>query len=258
MPGVPDDGRLVRLRTYRLAPRKARLECVGDELVLRLPTYFGRRAWRVPIAEVNVVDMTAPQTVVRRTESVYAEPVSVPYLFTTGPNTRPTTLLLFTTPQRVPPLRLVTAIAPNSSLPFGYRASRSATGARLDGVFLRAVDPAGAVARLVMAGARPIDDPVGWLQTHREMIADPVKAAAIVSSTKRAGTLHKVAAALLMVTLVTARWATNHDGPLWLWPLVAITGASTVVLWLMARRTARLTPPPGNPVLGEQPNERPH
>lgn len=241
MPQGLDDDRLVRLKTYRLAPRKARLDCVGGELVLRLPTYFGRRAWRVPMTEVNVVDLSSPQTVVQRTEDVYAEPVSVPYLFTTGPNTRPTTMLLFTTPQRVPPLRLVTAIAPNTPLPFGYRASRSATGARLDGVLLRAVDPADAAARLVMAGARRVDDPIGWLRAHREVVADPAKAAAIASSTKRAGTLGKVAAALMLVTLVTARWATNHDGPRWLWLLVTITGASTVVLWLMARRAARLT-----------------
>ncbi|QKG24754.1 SIMPL domain-containing protein [Actinomadura verrucosospora] len=228
----------VRLRTYRLA-RKAYLRGSGGELALRLPAYFGRRLWRVPMAEVNVVDLTSPRTVVQKIGDVYAEPVVTPYLPTTGPLTRPTTLLLFTTPQRVPPLRWLAAIAPNSSLPFGYRASRSAKGARLDGVFLRAADPGDAADRLVAAGAQRVDDPALWLREHRKRVADPVRADAIALSEKRARAIGTAAGASLILTLVTVQWASDHHGPDWLWLIAAIAGTATALLTLVALRAQR-------------------
>ncbi|MBO2460185.1 hypothetical protein [Actinomadura violacea] len=228
----------VRLRTYRLA-RGAYLRGTGGELALRLPAYFGRRPWRVPMSEVGVVDLTSPRTALQKAGDVHAEPVVAPYLSTTGPLTRPTTLLLFTTPQRVPPLRLLAAIAPNSPLPFGYRASRSAEGGRLDGVLLRAADPGDAADRLVAAGAQRVDDPALWLREHRKRVTDPVRADAIALSEKRARATGTAAAALLILTLVTVQWASDHDGPNWLWLIAAIAGTTTAALTLLATRAQR-------------------
>jgi hypothetical protein len=199
------------------------------------------------MGDVNVVDLTSPQTVVQPNEDVYAHPVSIPYLFTTARNTRPTTMLLFTTPQRVPPLRPFVMFASNLALPFSYRDSRSSAGAWVDGLLLRAADPSDAAARLVMAGAREVNDPVAWLRAHREVVTDPAQAAAVISSTERTirtGRIRSVAVTLLLLTLFAARWVLDHDAPTWLWPVLVVTGVSSVVLWLIAPRAARSTVPP--------------
>lgn len=48
----------IRLRNYRLNPRKARVDVVGDAAVLALPVYFGRRRWVVKLSDIAVVDLT--------------------------------------------------------------------------------------------------------------------------------------------------------------------------------------------------------
>lgn len=74
-----DDGRMVRLKAYRLNVRKPRLEAQRGELVLRLPAYFGRRAWRVPIGAVGVVDLTSPGLLVQPSDDdVYPGGIVIP------------------------------------------------------------------------------------------------------------------------------------------------------------------------------------
>lgn len=51
-----------------------------------------------------------PSDQVETDEVVFVVPLLVPYLFTTGPLTDPTTALVFKTPQRVPPIRAAAAI----------------------------------------------------------------------------------------------------------------------------------------------------
>lgn len=167
----------VALRVWRLAPRKARLDIRGSVVSLYLPTYFGRRRWELNADQVAVADLeqlvdtgsdggTEPDV-------VYRSPVTVPYLFTTGPYTSPNLLILFASRSRVPPLRLLPVIAPNVELPFGFWSSRSESGDLADGVMLRAVDPAAAVDRLVAAGAVRTDDSDTWLVEHRDLVIDP-------------------------------------------------------------------------------------
>lgn len=101
---MPSD--TIRLRNYRLTPRKACIELVGDAAALVLPGYFGRRRWAVTLSDLAVVDLTAPNLAADVEEDVFRDDLAIPYFFTTGPVTTPTTLLLFATPQRVPPLRM--------------------------------------------------------------------------------------------------------------------------------------------------------
>jgi hypothetical protein len=116
---------------------------------------------------------------------VFARPLLVPYLFTTGPATAPTIGLLFTEPQRVPGLTLNAALAPNVDLPVGYRQSRSPAGATLDGVLLRARDPRHAVATLVAAGASLVTDEVSWFADHRAVLTDAADRAEAVATDRK-------------------------------------------------------------------------
>ncbi|MBW3630226.1 MAG: hypothetical protein KY464_13120 [Gemmatimonadetes bacterium] len=68
---MPSD--TIRLRNYRLTPRKARIELVGDAAVLVLPGYFGRRRWGVKLSDLAVVDLTAPNLAADVEEPVAAD-----------------------------------------------------------------------------------------------------------------------------------------------------------------------------------------
>ena len=155
---------------------------------------------------------------------MFRKGVKIPYLFTTGPLTQPNILLVFATPQRVPALRRAVDMAPNVSLPFTARMTRSAQGVFLDGVTLRAEGEEPVVrGRLIAAGLTPVEDITAWLVAHRETTSDPALIREEVKSVRRrriwsrfvrvvpfAGALafrflpDGVGAAIVVVLLVTA------------------------------------------------------
>lgn len=230
----------IPLRTYRINPRKSRIELSGDVARLVLPGYFGRRTWSVPVGQMGVVDLTSMPVSDTSEEDVYRDAVRIPYFFTTGPATAPTTLLLFEHPQRVPPLRAVAALAPNTSLPFGYFESRSERGAYVDGVLLRAADPAGAAARLVSAGAAPVQDPGTWLREHRERVIDPVERETLLRHRRTSLRLARTSTALHYVTVLgAAALLSRTDIPGIAWALPVVGGGLTYLLRRLARREPR-------------------
>ncbi len=163
----------LRLKTYRLSPRKSTVWVDSNSAALYLPTYFGRRRWAVPLGELGVLDLTVEQWDAGEEDVLFASGLLVPYFFTTGPATTPTTALLFKQPQRVPPIRALAAWAPNTDVPVGVLESRSGHGADLDGVLLRFEEPAEARDVLVGWGAEPVVDELAWLKRHRRTVEDP-------------------------------------------------------------------------------------
>lgn len=187
---------VVRLRNYRLAPRKARIELIDGTARLHLPQYFGRRPWSLPVGDMAVADLTSSSscsTAVEEPEPLFARPIRIPYLFTTGPATEPNLIVLFGEPKRVPPLRWSAAIAPNTDLPFGFFESRAQGGASVDGVMLRTADPVAAVAKLVAAGVEPFSDGLCWLASRRRIVTDPTERAALLQRRHRVGRLQRMA-----------------------------------------------------------------
>lgn len=194
----------IPLKTYRVSPRKARIELEGGAAELFLPTYFGRRRLHVPLNGLAVCDLTSPLIVDSPADDVFSQPIALPYLFTTGPATAPTLLLLFAERQRVPPLRVVAAWAPNVDLPFGWTSSRSSQGASVDGVLLRASDSAEASRRLVDAGATEVHDPAQWMREHRDRVMDPLEVEQVIADETRRVRLAWVASGGLFASLVGA------------------------------------------------------
>lgn len=232
----------IRLRNYRFNPRKARIEVEGDAAALVLPAYFGRHPWRVQFADLAVVDLTSPMLAPDAGEEVFRDGIAIPYFFTTGPVTAPTTLLLFRTPQRVPPLRAVAAWAPNIDLPFGYRESRSQRGAFIDGALLRAEDPPSAAERLVMVGAERVHDPAEWLRGHRDAVTDPVEREHVLAHGRRSLWLSRASSGLLFASLLGAGALNTRDGvtaAVWSLPVLGLA-----LGWLM-RHLAKQPPPAG-------------
>ena len=161
------------LKAYRINPRKPTMKVDTGAVELYLPSYFGRRRWHLHAREVAVVDLETPGGGSTPSGAVFATPPLLPYLFTTGSHTMPTTALLFEHPQRVPPIRRVAAWAPNTDLPIGVFESRSKNGAHLDRVFLRFHEPALATQALIRAGATATADPDRWLAGRRRILSDP-------------------------------------------------------------------------------------
>ncbi|MCC5953656.1 MAG: hypothetical protein JJU45_16310 [Acidimicrobiia bacterium] len=93
----------IALKNPRVTTSRASIELGDGRLDLVLPTFFGRRRWTVPMAEVGVADLTSPLFDDQASGLVFREAVHIPYFYSTGPASMPTTLLLFKTPQRTPP-----------------------------------------------------------------------------------------------------------------------------------------------------------
>jgi hypothetical protein len=141
----------IPLKTWRLAPSKAYLEIWPGWLGMRLPWYLGEEIWWVPIDEVHVVDMSSRRTTIKSSD-VFEDPVTLAYFITTHDVARPTLLLLFTTPQRMPLLNM----EPEFENPSGYGASDSSVAETgVDGVLLRARRPAWAAPPARRPGSSP-------------------------------------------------------------------------------------------------------
>lgn len=156
----------IPLRAFRIARGRPRLELAGTRLHIVLPRYFGTRPWAVPLDGTRVVDLT--------THAIDAEDIggpvtaggTVPSFPTTNTMVEPNLMLLFRSPQRVPPCRIWAALGGWYGS-VGYLRSRSRKGARVRGVLLRAVDPTDAAHRLVVAGATAGGIPIGLRDASR-------------------------------------------------------------------------------------------
>jgi hypothetical protein len=168
--GGPSATRIV-LRYYRLFARTPYIDIAAGSANFRMPSVFGgRRWWSVPMSEIGVVDSSlAVQGADKDLGWVFADPILTPYLATTSSSSPPNLALAFRHPQRIPPVRRLSAY--NLGLP--YRRSRSVDGVALDGVMLRAQDPAAAIATLSNAGAERVGPVLPWLARYRETTTDP-------------------------------------------------------------------------------------
>lgn len=230
---------VIPLQIYRISPRKARIELQDDAVGLFLPSYFGRRRFEIPISGLTVCDLTSPLTSDLPTEDVFMHDISIPYLFTTGPLTMPTLLLLFSSPLRVPPLRMLTAIAPNTELPFGWKESRSKRGAFVDGVLLRAPNTSQAACQLIEVGAHKIDDPSRWLHENRERIVDPVEPQWVVADIRRRnrlvrGTLGTLYASVFAFAVLAGR----EQPPLVVLVVLVIVAVASIVINRVTARSS--------------------
>lgn len=185
----------VPLRQYRLHVRDAYVDVSSDELVLRVPSFFGAALWRIPNHEAVAADLTTPppNPVADRSErdEVFVDAPNVPYLFTTGPMTAPTLALLFRTPQRTPVLTRTAAFAPNVDIGVTRRQTRSAEGAHVDGVLLRCHEPMAAMAQLRSVGIEETDDADRWLVANRPLITDPTERSARIALEERLFPRHR-------------------------------------------------------------------
>lgn len=142
------------------------IEVDGQYLSLRLPRYFGRTWWRIPLDQVSVVDHESAEPAEQvESDFFFPDGLSIPYLATASARSWPNLSLLFTTRQRVPPLRMRLGALRGS--PLRYRASRSAPGDLVDGIQLRVVDPDQGVQALANAGLEVVRRPVAWLRERR-------------------------------------------------------------------------------------------
>lgn len=236
----------VLLRSYWYSRRKPSLSVIDMDVEIRLPGYFGRRSWRVPVAAVaatNLQDIPRERTEeVDGDEVVFAKGITMPYFFTTGPMWAPNLLLQFREPQRLPALGWVAAVAPNTYLPFSRRQSRSAKGAHVDGILLRARDSTQAVRDLRLAGVETTSDPEGWLAVRRSVVSDPAERDEAIARETRAAPFARAArwlgsGSVAAVPAISAEW--SHL-PSWIVALPAAGLAAAEIAAWRARRLRRL------------------
>jgi hypothetical protein len=162
------------LRAYWYTLRRPRLETGAGRIRLTAPIFFGRRTLAIPLDRVAAVAPGAIPALPRFDDGVFAEGLSIPYLYTAfstlerprGPLPAPNLMLVFACPVEVPPLRASAAESKFVRLPFGYFSSRSARGVTVDGVLLAARDPEDAARRIADAGIEVVDDWREWLGRH--------------------------------------------------------------------------------------------
>lgn len=231
----------VELRNYWYTLRTPEIRLTADGAVVRLPTYFAS-TWTIPWEQLAVTDLTQLADPGPGDDVEFAELLSVPYFFTTGPVFPPNLLLTFQTPQRVPPLTAVAAIAPNVDLPFGYFSTRSEAGDVVDGMLLRVKDPTAAVAALASTGASSVSAPVKWLAQRRTTVQDSFARDALAARDRliRNQALARAvcgygAAGLLALGVLRE----PVDG----WSVVLFSAAVVggLAAWVLTRRLKRLT-----------------
>ncbi|HEX8004465.1 MAG TPA: hypothetical protein VF519_17390 [Mycobacteriales bacterium] len=176
---------VIPLKVYRIVPRKPWIAVDGGVVTFAFPAWFGSRTFSTPVANVGVVDLELVEEMPAAEETWFAEPLNVPYVYTTGPGTLPNLGLAFREPVAVPAFRLLvrqqsSEVAPKRSARGGRPAGRY-----LDGLTVRAVDPRTAVEALAAAGAERVTDPDAWYLAHRERLTDPAAIDAARTSERR-------------------------------------------------------------------------
>jgi hypothetical protein len=219
---------VIPLQAYRVAPRKPWVRVAGDAVTFRLPGWFGGRTFAVPLADVGVVDLDLVQDA-PAADVVYAEPVVVPYVYTTGPMTAPNLRLVFRRPVALPPFRFV--VRQMGAEPAPKRAARGdrPAGRYVDGLLLRAADPRAAVAQLAAAGAERVTDVDGWLAAHRPLVTDPERVAGLAAVQRRFARAGRAGTALASAGLAgaVAGGVTHHDGVVGVAGAVLVAGLAT-------------------------------
>jgi hypothetical protein len=230
--GTRQDSAVVPLHRHRRSSRPGAVEVDGSVVEVRLPRMFGAsRTWRLPLARVGVVLPDCVDEPAQDPRRAFVDPVTVPYLTAGPPIAAPNLVLLFAGPERLPPITWRSAL--NVFLP-GH-ASRSAAGAWVDGVALRAEDPARAVATLVRAGVQQVATPTRWLAEQRRTSTDPALVGRARAAERRARAGPALSTALFVAFLATAAWArSSHSG----WAVVgfAVEVGLAVVLPGVLRR----------------------
>jgi hypothetical protein len=239
-------GRRVALRDYGYRTRKARVEFAAYSAHLQLPRYFGRDEVTVPATWIAVVDLTSPGAPHDPADIQAQFPGrTIAHLPTASWRRAPTTLLLFASPQPVPPLRPGPAVRLVGRLPFGYWASRRQPAPGIDGVLLRADNPRWAADRFVAAGSmRGVHRDRGWYADERGISAarpgaDPAWARAIVD--RLDGMARVLALALLPLALALA---SRTSLPGWAWSALGAATILAVVCKLVAETLYRRPPEP--------------
>lgn len=169
----------IPLQAWRISPRKPRLEAGPDGLALRVPIYFGRRRWSLPMAgtvvsRIGVSPTPAPADTPPAEDQMFKVAQYIPFLTTTNDLVQPNIVLLFAEPAKVPRTRWITAIGDFRWGPFE---TRRQTGPSVDGLLLRAAQPDLAVSLLAGHGIEQVSDPNAWLRAHREMVTNPTQVA---------------------------------------------------------------------------------
>lgn len=227
------------LKVYRIVPRKPYVDIDRRTAVLRLPGYFGRHRWTVPTSEIGVVDLASYDTESEVATDYVAGGLLLPYLFTTGPYTKPTTALVFRTPQRVPPVRLAAAMASNTSVGVGFFESRSKTGGTLDGVALRFADGAAAASALEAEGVERVTDVDAWFRAHRR-IASPAEKQEALSTETRATWISRLQIVFIVLALGLF-WIGGEDTPWWAFVPGMLLIVASIAMRPLAGRLMRTT-----------------
>lgn len=228
--------------------KAAYLHLTPAGLDLVLPRYFGARPWTVPADEVAVLrtDLSEPAQFDGEdgVGPVFARPVVVPYLPTGVVTASPNLLLLFARPVQFPMLKRHFAL-PGSTrdLPFSYRDIER--GATVDGLELRADDPADAERYLREHGIAAVDDPDAWLAAHRELVHDEERRAALIArdeQVSRWGRRVSWVTGASVAVLIAARIFGNEDSNTWL-AVIAVAAATTFLVPFAVGRLLRRTDP---------------
>lgn len=178
----------IALRRYPFLSRESYVDVDGTGASLVVPRVFGGgRRWFIPIGAIGVVvpdqDAAADDEPASSGDGewVTRHEFRVPYLSTTSPFAPPNLTLLFTVPQRIPPIRWFAG----RDLDISPRATRNEAGFTVDGVEVRAVDPETAEQALLARGAQGVTDPDSFVQRHRDVVRDREEVRAVVGRARR-------------------------------------------------------------------------
>ena len=220
---------VIPLKSYRIAPRKPWLRIDVDAVVMRMPSWFGGRTFSVPLASTGVVDLDLVQESPEVEGTVYAEPVVIPYVYTTGPATLPNLGLVFAEPVPLPKLRWLVASQVSGDVPKRSARDGRPAGRYVDGLLLRAVDPQTAIELLAASGAERVTAPEAWLDARRARIEDPEVVAEMEAKDRRFTWTGRIGATLFFGGLASAfaldAWV-SEDAAV---PAFVVAGAGAVL-----------------------------
>ena len=151
---------------FSLVGRGGYLLVQDHRIELHVPSIFARRSLDVEPIHTAVVDFAnaadtqarPPTDLVARTQMAI-----IPTTLFRALKTPANIALLFTEPVELPAVRLLALVAPTART---LQKSRRPTGRTVNGVFLTAMDPQAAVARLVQNGVTQLKDPQAWVEKH--------------------------------------------------------------------------------------------
>ena len=237
----------IPLRAFPLVPRKPELRAEGGVLTFRLPGWFGSTTFSTPLSNVAVAALDAAEDM--GPDVVLAEPLVIPYVYTSSATKPPNIGLAFAEPVALPAFRLLVRQQANELAPKRPAREGRPAGRYVDGMVLRAVDPAAAVAALAEAGAVPVSNPTAWLVERRELVTDPVLAADIERREERSvrweNALFAVGAAGFATLVAGGAWLGDGVMAAGGVTMLAALGAQQVLAWRAERRA--FSPPDAGP-----------